>query len=84
MLRLTLISHYNPPGRYCDDSYAFEACVGWTVRAIQLDHAQWVAHKLIITELIHRLEFAFKDMEAAYTTFGAAFKHKALKVLIQF
>jgi alcohol dehydrogenase len=31
-----------------------------------------------------RVEFAFKDMEAAYSTFGAAAEHKALKVLIEF
>lgn len=30
------------------------------------------------------LEFAFGDMETAYSTFGAASKHKALKVLIKF
>jgi len=28
------------------------------------------------------IEFAFKDMEQAYETFGAASKHKALKVLV--
>jgi alcohol dehydrogenase len=31
-----------------------------------------------------RAEFAFKDMEAAYKTFGAAAEHEALKVLIEF
>ena len=31
-----------------------------------------------------RVEFAFKDMEAAYSTFGAAAEHEALKVLIEF
>jgi len=31
-----------------------------------------------------RVEFAFKDMEAAYKTFGAAAEHEALKVLIEF
>lgn len=30
------------------------------------------------------VEFAFKDMEAAYKTFGAAAEHEALKVLIEF
>ncbi|KAG9236764.1 chaperonin 10-like protein [Amylocarpus encephaloides] len=29
-------------------------------------------------------KFAFKEMEAAYATFGAAAKHRALKVLIEF
>jgi alcohol dehydrogenase len=28
--------------------------------------------------------FAFDDMEKAYSTFGAASKHEALKVLIEF
>jgi alcohol dehydrogenase len=31
-----------------------------------------------------RAEFAFKDMEKAYSTFGAAAEHEALKVLIEF
>ena len=31
-----------------------------------------------------RVEFAFKDMDAAYSTFGAAAEHEALKVLIEF
>jgi alcohol dehydrogenase len=31
-----------------------------------------------------RVEFAFKDMEKAYSTFGAAAEHEALKVLIEF
>jgi alcohol dehydrogenase len=31
-----------------------------------------------------RIEFAFNDMEKAYSTFGAAAEHEALKVLIEF
>ena len=32
--------------------------------------------------LIEIIEFAFKDIEEAYKTFGAAAEHKALKMLI--
>ncbi|TVY48401.1 alcohol dehydrogenase [Lachnellula occidentalis] len=39
----------------------------------KLDPSKLITHK-----------FAFKDMESAYDTFGAASKHKALKVLIDF
>ncbi|KAE8454671.1 hypothetical protein EG329_000294 [Mollisiaceae sp. DMI_Dod_QoI] len=39
----------------------------------KLDPSKLITHK-----------FAFKDMEAAYGTFGAASKHEALKVLIEF
>jgi alcohol dehydrogenase len=39
----------------------------------KLDPSKLITHK-----------FAFKDMEAAYETFGAAAKHEALKVLIEF
>ena len=39
----------------------------------KLDPLKLITHK-----------FAFKDMEAAYSTFGAASEHKALKVLIEF
>ncbi len=33
-------------------------------------------------QLMQPTEFAFKDIEEAYKTFGAAAEHKALKVLI--
>ncbi|KAH7390428.1 chaperonin 10-like protein [Cadophora sp. MPI-SDFR-AT-0126] len=39
----------------------------------KLDPSKLITHK-----------FAFGDMEAAYSTFGAASKHEALKVLIEF
>ncbi|TVY51392.1 alcohol dehydrogenase [Lachnellula cervina] len=39
----------------------------------KLDPSKLITHK-----------FAFKEMEAAYETFGAASKHNALKVLIEF
>jgi len=39
----------------------------------KIDPSKLITHK-----------FAFKDMEAAYSTFGAASKHEALKVLIEF
>jgi hypothetical protein len=39
---------------------------------------------LYLPKLTYRLEFAFADIEAAYSTFSAASKHKALKVLIEF
>jgi len=39
----------------------------------KLDPSKLITHK-----------FAFKDMEAAYSTFGAAAEHEALKVLIEF
>ncbi|TVY38912.1 alcohol dehydrogenase [Lachnellula subtilissima] len=39
----------------------------------KLDPAKLITHK-----------FAFKDMEEAYATFGAASKHNALKVLVEF
>lgn len=32
--------------------------------------------------LMQPVEMAFKDMEQAYETFGAAAKHKALKILV--
>lgn len=55
----------------------------------QLDPLNLITHSgfptsLYLPKLTHRLEFAFADIEAAYSTFGAASKHKALKVLIEF
>lgn len=43
-----------------------------------------VASKRIDPSLLITHKFKFADMEKAYDTFGAAAKHKALKVLIEF
>lgn len=58
----------------------------------KLDPSKLITHSELSTdtytgdehELTFREEFAFNDMEAAYSTFGAASKHEALKVLIEF
>lgn len=60
----------------------------------KLDPSKLITHSELRTEFnphgrwaranFARAEFAFKDMEAAYSTFGAASKHEALKVLIEF
>jgi alcohol dehydrogenase len=60
----------------------------------KLDPSKLITHSELRTDLktpglwaqanLARVEFAFKDMENAYKTFGAAAEHAALKVLIEF
>lgn len=60
----------------------------------KLDPSKLITHSELRTEFnplgrwaranFARAEFAFKDMEHAYSTFGAAAEHEALKVLIEF
>jgi alcohol dehydrogenase len=60
----------------------------------KLDPSKLITHSELRTEFnplgrwtrsnFARVEFAFKDMENAYKTFGAAAEHEALKVLIEF
>jgi alcohol dehydrogenase len=60
----------------------------------KLDPSKLITHSELRTEFnplgrwaranFTRVEFAFKDMENAYKTFGAAAEHAALKVLIEF